>query len=108
MAKAIRRGNGSLRLYRSYNFVEKDPIIDELRTIDQKEGLSYREVHWLSGISENTMRNWFEGKTKRPQNASIEAFLRALGHKRVIQKVREINYVKEIEKAKTEATENAR
>jgi transcriptional regulator with XRE-family HTH domain len=102
MVRTTRKGNGSLRLYRSYNFVDKDPIIDELRTIDQKEGLTYRQVHYLSGISESTMRNWFEGKTKRPQNASIEAFVRALGYKRVLQKAREVNYEKEIEKAKLE------
>jgi hypothetical protein len=104
VAKTPRKGNGSLRLYRSYNFVDKDPIIDELRTIDEKEGLSYTQIHWLSGISVSTMRNWFDGKTKRPQNASIEAFARALGYRRKFEKTREVNFEREIAKAKEEKT----
>lgn len=99
-----KRGNGSggLRLYRSYNFVEKDPVIDELRTIDQKEGLSYSQIAWLSGLTATTIRNWFEGDTRRPQNASIEAFARALGYRRKFEKTREINFEREIAKAKEE------
>jgi len=27
------KGNGSLGLYKSYNFVDKDPVIDKMRTM---------------------------------------------------------------------------
>lgn len=109
MAKTTRKrrtnGSGSLRLYRSYNFMDKDPVIDELRTIHQREGLSYSQIGWLSGISSNTIHNWFEGKTRRPQNASIEAYARALGYRRKFEKTREVNYDREIAKAKEERAE---
>jgi transcriptional regulator with XRE-family HTH domain len=97
-----KKGNGSLWLYRSYNFVDKDPIIDELRNIQKREGLSYNEIKWLSGVSTTTLYNWFEGSTKRPQNASIEAFARSLGYRRKFEKTSEINYERELIRAKKE------
>jgi hypothetical protein len=49
--------------------------------MDRQEELAHIEVD--GGPSANTMRNWFKGKTKRPQNCTIEAAGRALGMKRV-------------------------
>jgi hypothetical protein len=83
---ARRRGNGALRVYRSYNFVDKDPVIDQVQTIVQAAGLlrkgGLRKLHRLSGVSESATYNWFFGKTRRPMNASIEAVARALGYHR--------------------------
>ena len=78
MAKR-RKGDGALRLYKSYMFKEKDPIIDLTRTIVQDSGYSYSAISALSGVSATTMYNWFSGDTKRPQFASINAVGRACG-----------------------------
>lgn len=67
--------------YKSYNFVDKDPIIDEIRTIYENSGTNYRWIAEHSGVSTSTIANWFGGDTKRPQAASINAVLRALGYK---------------------------
>jgi transcriptional regulator with XRE-family HTH domain len=67
--------------YKSYNFVEKDPIIDELRTVVQGSGATYKQIHEDSGVSTQTLANWFSGDTRRPQAASLNAVARALGHK---------------------------
>jgi hypothetical protein len=67
--------------YKSYNFVDKDPIIDEIRTVYQDSGANYAWVHEHSGVSTNTLNNWFSGVTKRPQAATINAVLRSLGYK---------------------------
>lgn len=67
--------------YKSYNFVDKDPIIDEIRTIFQSSGANYAWVHEHSGVATGTITNWFDGSTKRPQAATINAVLRALGYK---------------------------
>ena len=72
---------GRLRLYESYNFVDKDPVIDRTRTLVKREGLSYGEISKLSGVSVTTMRNWFEGQTKRPQYCTVMAVVSALGYK---------------------------
>jgi hypothetical protein len=67
--------------YKSYNFVDKDPIIDEVRTVFAQSGATYRWVEEHSGVTHQTLRNWFDGETKRPQAASINAVLRSLGFK---------------------------
>jgi DNA-binding phage protein len=69
-----------LNLYRSYSFRDKDPIIDRLRTVIQDESASYKEIHENSGVATNTLYQWFDGETKRPQFATIMAVVRALGY----------------------------
>jgi hypothetical protein len=70
-------------------FRVKDPVIDELRTIfqdrtgDQKlSRATLEEVAESGGPTTACMQGWFRGKTKRPQNCTIEAAGRALGMKR--------------------------
>jgi DNA-binding phage protein len=73
--------NGALKLYTSYNFVDKDPIIDKMRSMVKREGLKYGKISELSGVSATTMHNWFEGKTRRPQYATVMAVVHALGYR---------------------------
>lgn len=79
---------GVLHTYKFYNFTDKDPIIGELHTLYNDEGYSFKDLAIEGNVSETTMRNWFYGKTRRPQNPSIEAFLRSMGYKRKIVKMR--------------------
>jgi transcriptional regulator with XRE-family HTH domain len=67
--------------YKSYNFVDKDPIIDEIRTVYQDSGVNYKWIEDNSGVGAKTLSNWFSGKTKKPQAATINAVLRSLGYK---------------------------
>jgi hypothetical protein len=69
-----------IKPYRSYSFKDKDPVIDELRTIIASEGVSYRKVHELSDVSEQTLYNWFSGPVRRPQYATVMAVVRSLGY----------------------------
>lgn len=71
---------GIIKTYRTYMFVNKDPAIDELRTIVQDSEKSYGEISEDSGVAESTLWSWFHGDTRRPQNASLEAVGRSLGH----------------------------
>ena len=73
-----------MKVYKSYNFIDKDPVIDELRTVFRRYGIKYQYVEDRSGVTTQTLRNWFEGKTKRPLNSTVEAVLRAIGGKREI------------------------
>ena len=67
--------------YKSYNFIDKDPMIDEVRTIVEASGASYKWVNGESGVSTQTMAKWFDGSTRRPQAATMNAVLRSLGYK---------------------------
>jgi transcriptional regulator with XRE-family HTH domain len=70
---------GALRLVTSYNFVDKQEIIDEVRTIVQDEGMSLRQIELHSGVCSQTMAKWFNGKTRRPQAPTINAVLKVFG-----------------------------
>jgi transcriptional regulator with XRE-family HTH domain len=67
--------------YKSYSFVDKDPIIDEIRTVVEDSGFSYKQIEDESGVSWATLHAWFNGKTRRPQAATLNAVARALGYK---------------------------
>jgi transcriptional regulator with XRE-family HTH domain len=67
--------------YKSYNFVDKDPIIDEIRTVYQQSGVNYKWIEENSGVTSTTLSAWFSGKTRKPQAATINAVLRSLGYK---------------------------
>jgi transcriptional regulator with XRE-family HTH domain len=72
-----------IHVYNTYRFKDKDPVIDEMRTMQEDSGMSYEDISVKSGVSKSTQYNWFHGKTRRPQSATVEAFGRALGFKRV-------------------------
>jgi transcriptional regulator with XRE-family HTH domain len=67
--------------YKSYSFIDKDPIIDEVRTIVQMSGATYKKIEEDSGVTSATLRAWFQGKTRKPQAATLNAVARALGFK---------------------------
>jgi len=76
-----------LKLYKSYEFKDHDPVIDQLHTMMDDEGLKAGKIAELSGLSTTTINNWFNRKitpthkpTKRPQFASVMAFTRSLGY----------------------------
>jgi hypothetical protein len=63
-----------MRLYKSYIFKEKDPIIDAMRTAFEDAGGKYSKISERSGVSYSTIRNWFHGPTRRPQFATVAEF----------------------------------
>lgn len=66
--------------YKSYSFKDKDPVIDEVRTIIEREKASYQEISEKSGVSAHTPYSWLEGATRRPQHATLMAVVRCLGY----------------------------
>lgn len=98
MSKRVSKGR--LRLYRSYNYVDKDPAIDKLRTVVQDEAISHKNLSVLSGVSASTITNWFEGKTKRPQHTTLAAAAAALGYDWELTKARSVDVEAELPKAK--------
>lgn len=78
-----------MRTYKSYVFRGKDPAIAALRGVIERgtgnrlAGSELGKIEKAGGPSTAAMRSWFWGKTKRPQNATLEAAGRALGFERV-------------------------
>ena len=76
------------KMYRTYMFRGQDPVVKELKNIlVDKYGVQFKKelggIDRAGGPSRGTLNNWFAGKTRCPQNATIEAAGRALGMKRV-------------------------
>jgi transcriptional regulator with XRE-family HTH domain len=67
--------------YKSYSFVDKDPMIDYIRTIIHESGETLTKISEDSGVNAQTISKWLYGETKQPRAASINAVLRALGYK---------------------------
>lgn len=70
---------GFISPYRHYNFVDKDPAIDFARTAIEDCGMSYQEISDAGGVSTSTLYNWFHGKTRRPQFATMAETLMTCG-----------------------------
>lgn len=66
--------------YRLYQFGgDHDPVIDIIRTAMEDKAITLADLHKTSDVSASTLTNWFSGKTKRPQHATIKTVVRALG-----------------------------
>lgn len=68
---------GALNLAKSYNFVEKKPVIDEMRTLIDHD--SYKAVSNETHVSMTTLRNWFSGKTISPRTITVNKVLARYG-----------------------------
>jgi hypothetical protein len=100
--------------YRGIRFMrgEKDESIGALRTmIRDDEHLNNNQVERISGVKAGTIKNWFDGDTKKPQNATMMAVSSALGYLRrdhrnadgtvspgFVKDLKSINYAEEMVK----------
>lgn len=92
-----------IHVYRTYRFVDKDPVIDRCRTVLQDEDLFNRlsVVSELSGVSYGTLANWFHGNTRKPQFATLAAVATSIGYQLDFSKVRSLNDLEtELKKAR--------
>jgi hypothetical protein len=100
-----------VQIYRNYRFIDKDPMIDALRTVVKSENhLTDGAASAITGVSPTTFHNWFDGGTRRPQNATATQAAAALGYVRRDElgrdgqvhigyvRVRDLDYQKEREK----------
>lgn len=78
--KSAKNGSMPVKCYKTYRFINKDPIIDKLRTLKSDTGMSAMDIERASGLKAGTQNNWFKGGTRRPQHASVAAFIGACGY----------------------------
>lgn len=79
MASKKSKKGGILKIYKSYLFREKDPVIDAVRTYRQDRAFTYKNIQEEGGPAAQTVRNWEHGKVRRPQFATVWASIRAMG-----------------------------
>ena len=79
--------------YKSYNFIDKDPMIDQVRTVVGDSHMTYKTISEESGVSKQTIRNMLDGQTRRPQAATVNAILRTCGMKLAVRPIAEAETV---------------
>ena len=98
--------------YRNIAWIDrKDPSIFAVKTVIRSEnGLSNSRASAITGVAATTLSNWFDGKTRCPQNATITQVTAALGYVRRDEldkhgkvhvgfvRARDLDYDREIEK----------
>lgn len=96
-------------LYRSYNFVTKDPIIEAARAV-RRASKDDKQAHQISGVHTQTIHGWFDGDTRNPRHSTITAYAAAYGFVRQDRlnrdgtvdvhfvQVRDMNIERELEK----------
>lgn len=95
------KGNGgTMWLTRSFNFVDKDPEIDVIRTLYQKQRIRENELAVLAGLSASTVKNMFGGKTRRPQHLTYCKLAGAMGKRYAMTDDHVVDYAVEIPVAK--------
>jgi hypothetical protein len=86
-----------LRVLRTYRYVDKNPVIDKMRTVLQDEGLfkKLQIVHEISGISSSCLHGLFHGATRNPQHRTVAGIMTSLGYEEQFVKAKEIDIEKE-------------
>ena len=64
-----------------YRFIDKDPVVDIVRTAIHDSGEMYKSIACRAHVSPKTISNWIYGDVKRPQNFTLYKVFRALGVK---------------------------
>jgi transcriptional regulator with XRE-family HTH domain len=62
-----------------YRFIDKDPIIDLIRTAYSQGELELKSLAAEARVHPQTISRWLYGDVKRPQNWTVQKVLRALG-----------------------------
>lgn len=66
----------------------RDPVLDEITRAITDSGRSLSWIAERSGVSKNTLYMWESGKTRRPQNLTVEFVLRVLGYERITRRMK--------------------
>jgi len=90
---------GILRMRWSFHNVDKDPGIDDLRTVYQKQHVKEDHLAVVAGVATTTVKNMFGGKTRRPQHLTYTKLAAALGHEYVLRETQLLNWESEVPKA---------
>lgn len=65
-----------------YKATDRDPLLNEVLKALENEPIA--KVSRKTGIAPTTLRNWWKGKTRRPQAITMNFALRSVGKKFMI------------------------
>jgi len=73
------------RVLRSYNYIDKNPVIDVMRTALEDAGVGVADKKLkiaadISGLSVGCLHGLFHGKTRNPQHRTVAGLMCAFGY----------------------------
>jgi hypothetical protein len=94
-----------LKVLRTYRYIDKNPVIDVMRTALQDVGIGVekkklRIAAEITGISHSCLEALFHGITRNPQHRTVAGLMTGIGYKEEWKPVREIDIEKEREVAR--------
>jgi hypothetical protein len=86
--------------YTGYRWADLDPVMESLCHAIDQSGLkaweisqkTYDVTRGVATVASSTINNWLTGKTKRPQNMTMDMVGFAIGKQRVGQNWEDITY----------------
>lgn len=86
-----------IKVFRTYSYIDKNPVIDKVRTIMQDEGLyeNLTVAAEISNVGRATMVSWFHGSTRNPQHHTIAAVVSSMGYEEAFVKKKSIDIERE-------------
>jgi hypothetical protein len=74
-----------LRVLRTYRYINKNPIIDRMRTALQNAGVGVEKRRLqiaadISGLSRGCLHGLFHGGTRNPQHRTVAGIMTAFGY----------------------------
>ena len=64
-----------------YRWLDKDPIVDVLRNLIQKDGRTPSELADKARLARGTVLGLFFGNTRKPHHSTVTSLASALGYK---------------------------
>jgi hypothetical protein len=94
-----------LRILRTYRYIDKNPVIDVMRTALQDVGIGVEKKRLriaaeISGLSHSCLEGLFHGETRNPQHRTVYGLMSSIGFKETWVVEREIDIDKEREIAR--------
>lgn len=74
----------TLKPYKLYKFQGQDPMTGKVLDELEDAGMNFSAASRESGVAPSTLGNWRKKKTKRPQFATFQATLMAIGKELII------------------------
>lgn len=65
-----------------YRLLDHDPDLDRFRRAWRDEPRITARICRKSGVSNSCISSWLTGKTRKPQNITLEFVMRAMGYER--------------------------
>jgi len=81
---APKRNLSHLKRDTGYRFTDRDPVLELVTRCITDSGTALAAIEAKCGVTSQTMRQWQKGVTRRPQNATVDMVLRALGYRRTV------------------------